>query len=140
MTVARMEAPTQELQWAVEDRGRWSALRSVADPGDVGALLHEVIYEGQTLLLQHAHRDAHAQAVRQEDGSLLVEIVERGPNATMTWRVGVGEMAMMAGNVPGMSPRRVQRLADHQAAEVLVSWSLGQGLPVGYGGALHVSR
>ncbi|WP_146067487.1 hypothetical protein [Arthrobacter sp. SX1312] len=117
----------------------WRDLESRAQ---VVHLVRLIATSGDWLIIQsrnldHSPSGRYAQVMNTGSG-YLVEVAYSDGAATYNWRIGLGAEADAAGNKPHATVAPIQRLKFAAVTEVLDSWLRGHGMPLGYGGALHV--
>lgn len=139
--VELMEAPqpAAELWWQyTQDFSGldWHQLESVGQIADLVLGLDE---DTNGIALEDDDpMTRYAQLCYLGEGLYQLEIAKVLPEGgAYNWRVGAGAHADDAGNTPNTSAADEQLLNRAQLIEVLTSWAQGQGLPLGYGAALH---
>ncbi len=134
--------PEESLEWQGEVNGRCTGWHDVESSSHLVSLVQMISHEGDWLTVQSKRLDAgpvgrYGQAMNTGKG-YHVEVAQVSRGATHNWRIGIGSSADDAGNEPCEGVSSSQHLSLAAAAEVLVSWLNGHGLPLGYGAALHV--
>jgi hypothetical protein len=98
--------------------------------------------DGDWLIIQTKNLDQlptgrYAQVMNLGRG-YHVEVAHQDGSVLHNWRIGLGASADDAGNSPTTAATPSQQLSFAAVTEVLDSWLRGNGVPLGYGAALHV--
>lgn len=133
--------PEEALEWKAQVNQQYTDWQDVESATHLVALIQGISRDGDWLVVQTKGSNKqplgrYAQAMNTGSG-FQVEVAQICRGVTRNWRVGLGPAADAAGNTPfgGVVPS--QNLSPAEASEVVVSWLNGQGLPLGYGAALH---
>lgn len=135
-----MEQPqaATQLWWQTKvDRtvSDWSLLESVEQVTGIVSRLQEncdsLTFEDDEPVTRYA------QVMYIDEDAYLVEIASFQRDGTYNWRVGQGQRADAATNAPGQLDA-AHELTFAETVDVLSSWAVGHGLPLGYGAALHI--
>ncbi|MHA7283675.1 hypothetical protein [Arthrobacter sp. TMS2-4] len=135
-------AVEEAFQWMVSVDGNCSNWRDLESRAEVVRLVRLIATSGDWLVIQSKNLDLgpsgrYAQVMNTGSG-YLVEIAYCDGGAVHNWRIGLGAEADDAGNKPHSAVAPIQQLRFAAVTEVLDSWLRGYGMPLGYGGALHV--
>jgi len=138
--VELMEQPqaATQLWWQTRVDGKvsdWKLLESVEQ---VAAILPRLRENCDSLTFEDDEPvTRYAQVMYIDEDAYLVEIASLQPDGAYNWRVGHGRRADDATNAPGqLDP--AHELTFAQTVDVLSSWAIGHGLPLGYGAALNI--
>lgn len=136
--------PEESLEWKSEVKGQYTGWQNLESSSHLVAVVHGISHDGDWLVVQTKGLDSqpagrYAQAMNTGKGYQL-EVAHMSDGITHNWRVGLGLLADEAGNEPYRGVTLSQNLSLAAVSEVMVSWLHGQGLPLGYGTALHVYR
>ncbi|MBT2519740.1 hypothetical protein [Arthrobacter sp. ISL-28] len=136
--------PEESLEWNSEVKGQYTDWQNLESSSHLVAVIHGISHDGDWLVVQTKGLDSqpagrYAQAMNTGRGYQL-EVAHVSDGTTYNWRVGLGLLADEAGNEPYKEVTLSQNLSLAAVSEVMVSWLHGQGLPLGYGAALHVYR
>jgi hypothetical protein len=134
--------PDEALEWKAQLNRQSTGWRNVESATHMIALIQDIARDGDWLVVQTKGLNSqpigrYAQAMNTGSG-YQVEVAQICRGTTRNWRVGLGAASDDAGNMPNGGVSASQTLTLAGAAEVMVSWLNGQGLPLGYGAALHV--
>ncbi|PPB48012.1 hypothetical protein C4K88_16290 [Arthrobacter pityocampae] len=137
-------AAEEAFQWMVSIGDQCNPWRDLGSRAEVVRLLRLIAADGDWLVIQSKDLDRgpsgrYAQVMNTGHG-YFVEIAYRDDGAVHNWRIGRGADADDAGNKPHGAVTRIHQLKFAEITEVLDSCLRGHGLPLGYGGALHVYR
>ncbi|WBL17723.1 hypothetical protein [Citricoccus sp. NR2] len=131
--------PATELWWEYKQdfQGQgWNELESVGQIADLVLGLNDVT-DGLTLE-DDEPVTRYAQMYYLGEQRFQLELASVVPEGAYNFRIGQGaHAAEQEGNSPTTAATNVQLLTRAQLIEVLTSWAQGQGLPHGYGSALH---
>jgi hypothetical protein len=136
-----MEQPqaATQLWWETGINRRFSGWTILENTDQIAGLLASLPEPGDTLTLEDDQPvTRYAQVMLIDEGIFHVEIASLQPKGTYNWRIGMGKDADAATNTPDTGTAEVQELTAVATIEVLSSWATGQGLPLGYGAALHI--
>ncbi|MHA7209638.1 hypothetical protein [Arthrobacter sp. MDT1-65] len=134
----------EAFEWMVSVDGVCTDWRDLESRDQVVRLVRLLTNSGDWLVIQsksldHGPSGRYAQVMNT--GSVyLVEVAYRETGAVYNWRIGLGAEADDAGNRPYSAITPIQQLMFAAVTEVLDSWLRGHGIPLGYGGALHVYK
>ncbi|MHA7239611.1 hypothetical protein [Arthrobacter sp. TMS1-12-1] len=137
-------AAEEAFQWMASVDGCCSDWRDLGSRARVVRLIRLIAASGDWLIIQSKNLDRgpsgrYAQVMNTGSG-YLVEVAYCDDAGTHNWRIGLGAEADDAGNKPHAAVAPIQQLGFAAVTEVLDSWLRGHGIPLGYGGALHVYR
>ncbi|MBG6225929.1 hypothetical protein IWX63_002512 [Arthrobacter sp. CAN_A2] len=137
-------AAEEAFEWMVSVDDHCSTWHDLDSRAEVVRLVRLIATAGDWLILQsknldHGPSGRYAQVMNTGSGYHL-EVAYRDDAAVHNWRIGVGADAVDAGNKPHAIVAPIQQLKFAAVTEVLDSWLRGHGIPLGYGGALHVYR
>lgn len=134
--------PEESMEWQAQRKRKYTGWHDLESTDQLIAIARSITrkddwFTVQTKDLHGQSRGRYAQAANTGKG-YLVEVAQTSGETTHNWRIGLGSAADDAGNKPKKGPKRNQILSQAEALEVLVSWLLGHGLPLGYGAALKI--
>lgn len=134
--------PEEALEWRAQLDERPTGWHDVESSDELVAVAQSIGGEGDWFTVQTKDFDVmqsgrYAQAMNIGNG-YQVEVAQQYGQTIYNWRIGLGAEADHAGNGPDCDATGIQRLSLAAVIGVLLSWSHGHGLPLGYGAALHV--
>ncbi|MBB5750107.1 hypothetical protein [Micrococcus sp. TA1] len=136
--MTQASGPTQ-LWWETKIDGRFSGWTLLEGPEQIVNLVKALQSPGDTLHLEDDQPvTRYAQTMLIEKGIYHLELAALQLDGTYNWRIGMGKEADAAVNTPDTGTAPVQEMTTAAIIEVLSSWAIGQGLPMGYGAALHI--
>ncbi len=137
-------AGEEAFEWMVSVNDVCTDWRDLGSRDEVVRLVRLLAGSGDWLIIHTKNSDSsrserYAQ-VMNTGRAYHVELAYSDAGAMYNWRVGLGTEADDAGNLPNAAAKPVQQLMFAGVTEVLDSWLRGHGIPLGYGGALHIYR
>lgn len=134
----------ESLEWKADVWGQNTGWQELESSSQLMAVIQGISHDGDWLVVQTKGLDSqptgrYVQAMNTGKGYQL-EVAHVSDGTTYNWRIGLGPLADEDGNEPHGAVTLSQNLSLAAVSEVMVSWLHGQGLPLGYGAALHVYR
>lgn len=134
----------ESLEWKADVRGQNTGWQDLESSSQLVAVIQGISHDGDWLVVQTKGLDSqpagrYAQAMNTGKGYQL-EVAHLSDGTTCNWRIGLGSLADEDGNEPHGAVTLSQNLSLAAVSEVMVPWLHGQGVPLGYGAALHVYR